>query len=107
MARCAGAISGRGLWFEDNTARSSATSLVNGRIGYAFDKRLRLQLDVFNLFNRKDHDIDYFLRFRLPAEPAARCQRHSFSSGGATLRPRSLMRISKAKKRQGGNPAFA
>jgi outer membrane receptor protein involved in Fe transport len=56
---------------EDNTARSSATSLVNGRIGYAFDKRLRLQFDVFNLFNRKDHDIDYFYASRLPAEPAA------------------------------------
>ena len=56
---------------EDNSVSSSATSLVNLRVGYAFDKRLRLQLDVFNLLDRKDHDIDYFYASRLAGEPAA------------------------------------
>ena len=56
---------------EDNSVSSAATSLVNARVGYAFDKRLRLQLDVFNLFNRQDHDIDYFYASRLAGEPAA------------------------------------
>jgi outer membrane receptor protein involved in Fe transport len=56
---------------EDNSVSSSATSLVNARVGYAFDKRIRLQLDAFNLFNRKDHDIDYYYTSRLPGEPAA------------------------------------
>jgi outer membrane receptor protein involved in Fe transport len=56
---------------EDNSASSAATSLVNARVGYAFDKRFRLQLDAFNLFNRKDHDIDYFYASRLPGAPAA------------------------------------
>jgi len=56
---------------EDNSVSSAATSLVNARAGYAFDKRLRLQLDVFNLFNRQDHDIDYFYASRLAGEPAA------------------------------------
>jgi outer membrane receptor protein involved in Fe transport len=56
---------------EDNSVSSAATSLVNARVGYAFDKRIRLQLDAFNLFNRKDHDIDYFYTSRLPGEPAA------------------------------------
>jgi outer membrane receptor protein involved in Fe transport len=56
---------------EDNSVSSAATSLVNARVGYAFDKRLRLQLDVFNLFNRQDHDIDYYYASRLPGEAAA------------------------------------
>ena len=56
---------------EDNSVSSAATSLVNARVGYAFDKRLKLQLDVFNLFNRQDHDIDYFYASRLAGEPAA------------------------------------
>jgi outer membrane receptor protein involved in Fe transport len=56
---------------EDNSVSSAATSLVNARVGYAFDKRLRLQLDVFNLFNRQDHDIDYYYTSRLPGEAAA------------------------------------
>ena len=52
---------------EDNSVRSKATSLVNARAGYAFSKTLKLQLDVFNLFNRKDNDIDYFYESRLRA----------------------------------------
>ena len=56
---------------EDNSVSSSATSLFNARAGYAFDKRTRLQLDVYNLFNRQDHDIDYYYTSRLPGEPAA------------------------------------
>ena len=31
---------------------------------------MRLALDVFNLFNAKDSDIDYFYTSRLPGEPA-------------------------------------
>jgi len=38
----------------------AGTPLVNARAGYAFSKTLKMQLDVFNLFNRKDNDIDYF-----------------------------------------------
>jgi outer membrane receptor protein involved in Fe transport len=56
---------------EDNSVSSAATSLFNARAGYAFDKRTRLQLDVFNLFNRQDHDIDYYYTSRLRGEPAA------------------------------------
>jgi outer membrane receptor protein involved in Fe transport len=56
---------------EDNSVSSAATSIFNARVGYAFDKRIRLQLDAFNLFNRKDHDIDYYYVSRLPGEAAA------------------------------------
>ncbi|HKA44045.1 MAG TPA: TonB-dependent receptor [Burkholderiales bacterium] len=55
---------------EDNSVRSKSTSLVNARVGYAFSKKVKVQFDVFNLFDRKDHDIDYFYASRLPGEPA-------------------------------------
>ena len=55
---------------EDNSVRSNGTSLVNARAGYAFGKKLKMQFDAFNLFNRKDHDIDYFYASRLAGEPA-------------------------------------
>ena len=70
----------------DNSVSSAATSLVNARVGYAFDKRFRLQLDVFNLFNRKDHDIDYYYVSRLPGEAAAGVNEVHFHP----VEPRSL-----------------
>jgi TonB-dependent receptor-like protein len=54
---------------EDDTVRSSVTSLVNARLGYAMTKRLRTYVDVFNLFNNKSNDIEYFYASRLPGEP--------------------------------------
>jgi len=56
---------------EDNTVRSRSTNLVNARAGYALTKQTRLSLDVYNLFDRKDNDIDYFYESRLQSEPAA------------------------------------
>jgi hypothetical protein len=53
---------------EDNSVRSKSTTLVNLEAGYTY-KRLRAQLDVLNLFDSKDHDIDYFYVSRLPGEP--------------------------------------
>jgi outer membrane receptor protein involved in Fe transport len=55
---------------EDNGVRSQSTSLVNARIGYAFDKRTRLSLDAYNLLDRKNSDIDYFYESRLAGESA-------------------------------------
>ena len=55
---------------EDNTARSKATSIVNARVGYAFDKKTKLSLDVYNLFNAKNNDVDYFYQSRLRGEVA-------------------------------------
>lgn len=54
---------------EDNSVRSQSTSLVNARLGYAMTKRIRAQVDVFNLFDRKANDIDYFYASRLQGEP--------------------------------------
>ena len=54
---------------EDNSVRSASTSLLNGRIGYAITPKVRAWLDVFNIFNSRDHDIDYYYVSRLPGEP--------------------------------------
>ena len=56
---------------EDNSARSRATSIVNARAGYAFDKKTRLSVDLYNLFNAKHNDVDYFYASRLRGEAAA------------------------------------
>jgi outer membrane receptor protein involved in Fe transport len=55
---------------EDDSARSDATTLVNLQAGYQFSEKLRLQLDVSNLFDARESDIEYFYRSRLPGEPA-------------------------------------
>ena len=55
---------------EDNSVRSNATALFNGRIGYKINPKLRVELEGFNLTNRKVSAIDYFYTSRLPGEPA-------------------------------------
>ena len=55
---------------EGNSVRSTSTSLVNARAGYAFSKAVKLQFDVFNLFNRQNRDINYFYESRLPGDAA-------------------------------------
>jgi outer membrane receptor protein involved in Fe transport len=56
---------------EDNTVRSSSTTLFSGRIGYKFDKKFRVQLDGFNLLNRQAQQIAYYYPSRfLTTDPA-------------------------------------
>ncbi|NEU11112.1 TonB-dependent receptor [Methylobacterium sp. BTF04] len=55
---------------EDNSARSKATALLNGRIGYNFDNGFSLSLDILNLTNAKADQITYFYQSRLPGEAA-------------------------------------
>ena len=56
---------------EDNSQRSSSTTLAYLRVGRQLDPSTRLSVDVFNLFNRKASDIDYYYTSRLAGEPAA------------------------------------
>ena len=37
---------------EDNSVRSSSSALTNLRVGYKFDARTQVALDVYNLFDR-------------------------------------------------------
>ena len=54
---------------EDNSVRSNKTMTLNGRIGYKFSPKLRVELEGYNLTDRKDAAIDYFYASRLPNEP--------------------------------------
>jgi outer membrane receptor protein involved in Fe transport len=56
---------------ENNTERSAATTLVNGRLGYRVNKRVSFVLDGINLLNAKVSNIEYYYTSRLPGEPAA------------------------------------
>ncbi len=56
---------------EDNSQRSKGTTLAYLRVGYKLSQDVRLALDVFNLFDRKASDIDYYYASRLPGEGAA------------------------------------
>ena len=55
----------------DNSVRSKATASLNGRLGYALSPSLRVEIEGFNLTNRKASAIDYGYTSRLPGEPAA------------------------------------
>lgn len=61
---------------EDNSVRSRATTLAYARVGYRFSRSLKLDVDVFNLFDRRDNDIEYYYESRLPGEPADVADRH-------------------------------
>jgi outer membrane receptor protein involved in Fe transport len=56
---------------EDDSVRSGPMRVLNANVGYRFENGVRVQLDVLNLFNSRDHQIDYFYLSRLQGEPLA------------------------------------
>ncbi len=59
---------------EDNSQRSRSSVIFSARTSYQVDAKTSVNLDVFNLFNRKSNDIDYYYCSRLPGDdPASRC----------------------------------
>jgi len=93
-------VAGLGPWFgalrlryfgprplvEDNAIKSASTTLTNLRLGYRFDHRTSLALDVFNLFDRKASDIDYWYESQLRNEPAPVNDIHSHPAEPRTFR---------------------
>lgn len=61
---------------EDNSARSNSTTTLNGRIGYRITPKMRVELEGYNLINRKDAAIDYYYESRLSNEPAPVTEAH-------------------------------
>jgi outer membrane receptor protein involved in Fe transport len=57
---------------EDNSVRSHASTTLNGRIGYRLRKDLRLELEGFNLANKRVSSIDYYYASRLAGETQSR-----------------------------------
>ena len=53
---------------EDKSVKSDGSLLVNLRAGREWG-RIGAFIDVFNLFDSKDHDVDYFYASRLAGEP--------------------------------------
>jgi len=54
---------------QDDSVRSQATTLLNFEGGYQFVKALRANVQIYNLFDAKVSDIDYYFASRLPGEP--------------------------------------
>ena len=54
---------------EDDSVRSAASTEFNLRAGYRLTNKLRVAVDVFNLFNQQSSDIDYYYTSRLPGDP--------------------------------------
>ncbi len=50
---------------EDNSFRSGETILLGAKVGYRFSKTWTLTAEVFNLLDRRDHDIDYAYESRV------------------------------------------
>lgn len=71
---------------EDNSVRSRASALTNLRIGYRLDKASRITLDVYNLFNRKANDIEYWYDSQLAGEGAPVFDRHVHPSEPRVVR---------------------
>jgi outer membrane receptor protein involved in Fe transport len=55
---------------EDNSVRSSATTLLNLEAGYQFTANVKASLEVLNAFDRKANDITYYYESQLPGEAA-------------------------------------
>ena len=53
---------------ENNSVRSKSTATLNGRIGYKYSPKLKLELEGFNLTNRRDSAIDYYYESQLKGE---------------------------------------
>jgi outer membrane receptor protein involved in Fe transport len=55
----------------DGSVTSASTSIVNLGLGYRVSRRWRVTCNVLNLFNRHDHDIDYYYQSRNSPAPGA------------------------------------
>lgn len=51
--------------------RSHPSATINGRVAYKISKTLKVELEGFNLANRRDSAIDYLYASRLKNELAA------------------------------------
>ena len=71
---------------EDNSVRSSSSGVTNLRVGYRFDKRSQLALEVFNLFDQQVNDIEYWYDSQLPNESAPVFDRHIHPAEPRTFR---------------------
>jgi outer membrane receptor protein involved in Fe transport len=60
----------------DGGVDADGSTLLNARLGYAFNDRLSVTLDALNLLDSRDRDIQYFYESQLRGEPAPVEDRH-------------------------------
>ena len=79
---------------EDNSQRSGSSTLVNAMLTYAAAQRVRLRLEMLNLFDRAVDDITYFYASRLQGEPAGGVEdKHFHPAEPRTLRLSLLFQL--------------
>jgi outer membrane receptor protein involved in Fe transport len=71
---------------EDNSVKSNSSAIANLRLGYRVDSKTALTLDVFNLFDRKISDIDYWYESQLRNEAAPVNDIHTHPAEPRTFR---------------------
>lgn len=71
---------------EDGSVRSLVSALTNLRMGYRINQRTQLALDVFNLFDRKANDIEYWYASQLVHESSEVNDRHIHPSESRNYR---------------------
>ena len=84
---------GPGALIEDNSVRSYSSVLTNLRVGRKLGSNADLTFDVFNLFNRRADDIQYFYESQLPGEVAPVADRHVHPAEPRTFRLSLLLRF--------------
>jgi hypothetical protein len=76
---------GKGPLIEDNSVRSNSSLTTNLRVGRKLWRGAELSVDVFNLFDRKVNDIEYFYESQ-PVGQAAEEGRHVHPAEPRTVR---------------------
>jgi hypothetical protein len=71
---------------ENNSVRSKSSMTLNGRFGWKIRKDLALELEAFNLTNRRDSAIDYYYESQLKGEAAAVADIHFHPIESRSLR---------------------
>ena len=71
---------------EDGSVRSRPSATLNGRIGWRLTPAASVELEGFNLTDRRDSAIDYFYASRLPGESAPVEDVHFHPIEGRSLR---------------------
>ena len=66
--------------------RSSPSLTTNLRVGRKLTPKAELTLDVFNLFDRKVNDIEYFYESQLATEAVPVADKHVHPAEPRTLR---------------------
>lgn len=71
---------------EDGSVRSTASTILNARLGWRSGKRLELIVDAINLFDRRFNDIEYFYESQLRGESAPVADIHLHPGEPRTVR---------------------